>query len=56
MNSNNQVEIDVPDAYGGKKKFIKEMPDPKIDDIPVATNKVRKIVIKGVLKHDSSSN
>lgn len=51
----NKPEINVPESYSTERVRDEKIPPNKtIEDIPSSTNKVRKIIIRGVLKGDEN--
>lgn len=47
------IRIDVPESYSRKLPPTTLSDSEQIKEVPNATNKVRKRVIRGVLKHDT---
>lgn len=52
-NSSNDIKIDVPKSYSRQLSPTTQSASEEIKDVPNATNKVRKRVIRGVLKYDA---
>lgn len=51
--SEDRVTIDVPPAYQVSQQSPPESRQVRIEEVPGGTNKVRRIVIRGRLKHDA---
>ncbi len=54
MNNSPSISIDAPNSYGVNSQVINRQEAAKINEVPNSTNKVKKKVIRGVLKHDTS--
>lgn len=53
-NDSNQFRINIPESYGQQKNEQHLTPVQIVNKVPLATNKVRKLVIRGTLKNDTS--
>jgi hypothetical protein len=55
MVNNLDIEIDIPETYSNKGLTQQsQAKDINVTEVPNSTNKVKKIVIRGVLKHDAA--
>jgi|GEM_PF-7049733 len=56
MQNKYDLNIAPQSPYINKSKAIEQLKENVINEIPDNVNKVKKLVIRGVIKHDTSSN